>query len=199
MIILREQEKVFLVKRRHRLILFKNLLGPSFIFLTIILLMGIIPFLSFDFPEFLTEAFPSYNLKILTLYILSLVLILLWQAIFVAIANYYLDCWIITDERTIHTELRSLFSRIFSSVPHGRVQDITVDVKGISPTFFRYGDLQIQTAGKFQEFIFKQIPSPYDTKEVIFKAQQEYFRKKKEEPQKIDDENEIIVTEDKEY
>ncbi len=183
MIKIREGENIRLIKRRHKLVLIKNLAGLSFVFLTIIGLMIALFFVSLDFPETMVEIFPfliDYNTRILGLYLLSLTLLVLWQSVFVVIANYYLDCWIVTDERTIHTELRALFSRIFSSISHHRVQDVTVDVRGIIPTFFRYGDLQIQTAGKFQEFVFKQIPEPYETKEAIFKAQKEYRQKIRE-------------------
>ncbi len=183
MIKFREQEKVYLVKRRHRFVLVKNLIWIAFAFLAVIVLMGIMFFTSFSFPDFFAETFPSlldYKARIFALYFLSLALLILWQIIFITVANYYLDCWIVTNKRTVHTELRSLFSRILSSVPHHRVQDITVEVKGIIPTLFRYGNLQIQTAGKFHEFIFKEIPDPYETKEVIFKAQKKYFKKMRE-------------------
>ncbi len=198
MIKLREKEKVYSLKRRHYLVLFKKLSVFKIIFLIIIILMGAVFFSSF--PELLIETLPflsSYNPEILILYFLSLMLLILWQSIFVTITDYYLDCWIITDQRAIHTELRSLFSRIFSSVPHSRIQDVTVDVKGIIPTFLNYGDLQIQTAGKFQEFTFKQIPFPYKAKETIFKAQKEYYRKKEKEVD--DNKEEIIINQEKEY
>ncbi len=183
MITIRDQEEVVLVKRRHHFILVRSLIFFGISFVAILVLMIITFFASFTFPEIVAESLPfllEYKARILALYSLSLLALVLWQVVFVVVAEYYLDCWVVTSERTIHTELRSLFSRILSSVPHHRIQDVTVDVKGIIPTLFRYGDLQIQTAGQFQEFIFNDIPYPYDTQEVIFKAQKEYLRKAKE-------------------
>ncbi len=180
MIRLRKKEEIRLVKRRHHLILIRNILGITLVFAALVVLMGVAFFASIDFPESLVEIFPfllNYKTRVLILYFLSLSLLILWQAGFVVVATYYLDCWIVTDERTIHTELRALFNRILSSVPHHRVQDITVEVHGVFPTLLRYGNLQIQTAGRFHEFIFKQIPEPYETKEAIFKAQKRYFGK----------------------
>ncbi len=180
MINLRKKEEIYLIKRRHHFVLIKSLLPVILIFLSVIILMFVSFFININFPDFMAESFPfllEYKTRVLIVYLSTLFLIVLWQTAFIILANYYLDCWVVTDERAIHTELRSLFSRFLSSVPLHRVQDITVDVRGILPTFLRYGDLQIQTAGKFQEFTFRQIPRPYDTKEVIFKAQAKYFRK----------------------
>ena len=181
MIILREKERIILIKRRHPLILLRNISLVALIFFTIIILMFVLFFSSFSFPESLVDTFPvllDYRARIFTLYLLSVSLLFLWQTVFIILADYYLDCWIVTDQRTIHTEIKSLFNRTFSSISHDRIQDVTVNVKGIIPTFLKYGDLQIQTAGGFQEFIFKQIPDPYQTKEEIFKAQKDYSKEK---------------------
>ena len=53
-----------------------------------------------------------------------------------------------------------------------------------------YGNVQIQTAGARREFIFKEIPDPYKTKEIITQAQINFLRKINEkgiEPPAIDD------------
>jgi uncharacterized membrane protein YdbT with pleckstrin-like domain len=205
MINLREQESVVLLKRRHLFVLIKSLIPVSLVFLLIVFLMIGSIFSKFAFPDSLIETFPflsGYKTQLLALFFLSLSLLICWQMIFVVLANYYLDCWIVTNERTIHTELKALFNRFLSSVPHHRVQDITVSVQGILPTFFRYGDLQIQTAGKFHEFIFKQIPEPYETKEIIFKSQKRYFSKLREKgisPQEaalVDEDNILPLVDD---
>ncbi len=181
MITLRENEKINSVKRKHQLILIRDLVGIVLIFLTTVISIFVTFFVSFSFPESLTETFPfllDYGVRVFALYLLFIFLFILWQVIFIILVNYYLDCWIITDQRTIHTEIKALFNRTFSSVSHDKIQDVTVTVSGILPTFLRYGDLQIQTAGKFQEFVCKQIPEPYKTKEILFKSQKEYLAKK---------------------
>ncbi len=180
MILLREQEKIYLVKRRHKLTLIRDVFGIGLILVSSLIGIFIVFFSSFTFPEFLTNSFPillSYKAPIFIIYLLSLLMLFIWQIIFIIFADYYLDCWIITDQRTIHTEINSLFNRVLSSIQHDKIQDVTVTVNGIIPTFFKYGDLQIQTAGKFQEFIFRQIPEPYETKEKIFQVQKDYFKK----------------------
>jgi uncharacterized membrane protein YdbT with pleckstrin-like domain len=180
MILLREEEKIHLVKRRHGLILIRDVFGVVLILFSILIGVFVVFFSSFTFPESLTDSFPillSYKAPIFIIYLLSLLMLFIWQIIFIIFADYYLDCWIITDQRTIHTEINSLFNRVLSSIQHDKIQDVTVTVNGIIPTFFKYGDLQIQTAGKFHEFVFRQIPEPYETKEKIFEVQKDYLKK----------------------
>ena len=185
MITLRENEKIYLIKRRHPIILRLELLPGVFIFLATLVLMIFLLFMTLpSLPELLIVFVPSlleFEIRGLLLFSLSFLLLIFWQIIWLTITNYYLDSWIITNKRTIHIELRGLFSRIVSSVPHDRIQDITIDIHGILPTVLRFGDLHIQTAGEFREFIFRQIPDPYKTKEIIFKARREFQKTRKKD------------------
>jgi uncharacterized membrane protein YdbT with pleckstrin-like domain len=180
MIILDENEKIYLVKRRHPIILKLELLPEVLIFLLTAILIISLFFIHFpSWPEWLIKIFPSllkFEARYLLLFFLSLSLLIFWQIIFLVITNYYLDCWIVTNKRTIHIELKSLFNRTESSVPHDKIQDITIDTKGILPTFFNFGDLYIETAGEFRQFVFRQIPDPEKTKEAIFDAQREFLK-----------------------
>ena len=104
------------------------------------------------------------------LFLSSIFLLLCWNSFFTVLTKYYIDSWIITNERTIYTELRGFFNSFSSSIPHEKVQDITIDVNGFLPTVFHYGDLHIQTAGAFKEFIFRQIPDPEETKDILLET-----------------------------
>ena len=153
-----------------------------FVFLIIIVSAIVLVFSDICWPDWMAEILPGLaeiGLKPFLLFFLSIIFLIFWVALFVIIANYYLDCWIVTSERTIHTELKSLFNRVVATVQHERIQDITVEVRGVLPTFFRYGDLHIQTAGGFRQFVFRDIPEPHQTKEIIFKAQKEILRDKR--------------------
>jgi uncharacterized membrane protein YdbT with pleckstrin-like domain len=172
----RPNEKIYLIKRRHQAILMRNLF-PELIISFVAIIATIFLFFASPpaLPDFLVNFLPSlseFNFRFLLLYFFSLLFLVLWTIIFLTITNYYLDCWIVTNERTIHTELRGLFSRVTSSVNHDKIQDVTVDINGFLPTLLNFGNLHIQTAGEFREFVFRQIPNPYKTKEVIFKAQE---------------------------
>ncbi len=176
MINIGKNEKIFSIKRRHTFVLLSQIFPMAMILFITLIFMG------FIFLYHNTESIEGYLINIphildlgvnyyyFIFFLLSLLLIFIWQFIFIIFAHFYLDCWIITNERTIHTELRSLFSRFYSSVSHDRIQDITVDIHGIFPTIFKYGDLKIQTAGAFKKFIFRQIPEPYKTKDILFEV-----------------------------
>lgn len=183
MITLEPDEKIYLIKRRHKYVLLKMLIFEVLIFLIIFGFMISILFIQLPgWPNWLIEFYPEislFNLGYLLLFFSSLFLQFFWLIIFLTITNYYFDCWIVTNKRTIHTELRRLFSRISSSVPLDRIQDITVDVHGILSTILRFGNLKIQTAGEFREFIFQEIPEPHKTKEVILRARREFLEKNK--------------------
>lgn len=183
MIILEPGEKIHLITRRHRYVLIRLLMPEILFFLVVIIFMASLLFVELPgWPDFLIDFFPGIiflKLRYLLLFLFSLFLQFLWLIIFLTFINYYFDCWVVTDRRTIHTELRALFSRILSSVPHDRIQDITIDIHGIFPTIWRFGNLKIQTAGGFREFIFKQIPEPYKTKKLIFQVQREFLEKNK--------------------
>lgn len=182
MITLRPDEKIYLICRRHRFVLMRNLspvLTVFFAILVLIILLFLIP--DFPWPEWLVKFFPSileYNLRHLFLFFLSILLLVLWSLIFLVVINYYLDYWIVTNERTIRAELLGLFNREASSVNHDKIQDITVDIKGFFPALLRFGDLHLQTAGEFREVVLKQIPNPDKVKDIIFQAQREFLKQK---------------------
>jgi len=184
MITLEPDEKIRLIQHRHRYVLLKMLIPEALIFLIIAVFMILILFGNLPaWPDWLINFLPSLaslNSGYLLLFFFSLFLQIFWLIIFLTITNYYFDCWVVTNKRTFHTELRALFSRILSTVPHDKIQDITIDIHGIFPTIFRFGDLKIQTAGGFREFIFKDIPEPYKTKEIIFQTQKEFLGRKPE-------------------
>ena len=178
-------ERIYLVKRRHRVVLMSELAPLISIFFLISLGMLALIFISkISWPVFLVRYFPEiskYNLRFLLLFFLSLVLSILWIAIFLIVTDYYLTCWVVTNQRTIDVELLGLFNLTYSSVFHDKIQDITVSIKGFLPAVFRFGDIQIETAGEFRQFIFRQIPDPEIVKQVIFEAQKDYLIQMKKE------------------
>ena len=91
--------------------------------------------------------------------------------------DYYLDTWIVTNERIINIEQKGLFSRIVSELHLNQVQDVTSETHGLIATFLSYGNVQIQTAGSIARFNFKQIDNPDDVKRIITKLVQEDKRR----------------------
>lgn len=93
----------------------------------------------------------------------------IWLFSFLEFTDYYLDTWIITNERVINVEQKGLFNRVASELHLTAVQDVTSEVKGMIRTFFDYGDVFVQTAAEKERFEFKGIDHPEKVKELILK------------------------------
>ena len=149
----RKNEKVVLFLRRHwitittQLIAFVTLLVIP-ILLSIVFWSNVVELLKHDvFGPLITIAASIYFLAI-------------WLYAFIEFTDYYLDTWIVTNERIINIEQEGLFHRITSELDLAAVQDVTSDVRGITRTLIDYGNIYIQTAGAKARFIFKVVPKP---------------------------------------
>lgn len=159
-----QNEKIILVRRRHWFKLLESVGGLIFGLLIVLAVPFFIAIAYGDiFRNFTNEIFLGAGLMA------QLFLV----ALFLVIIDYHLDVWIITNERLVFIELKGLFNRKVSSVHFRNVQDVSVEVKGVLPTLLNYGNLQVQTAGEFNEFIFKDVPHPYELKDKILSLQNE--------------------------
>lgn len=170
-------EKIHLIKRRHRIILKLQLLPFALVLLLILFAILILFFKEITWFQFLVEKFPQlleFRLKFILIFFLSLFLPVLWAVIFTIITYYYLTYWVVTNQRTIYVKLNGFFNVDYVSVSHDRIQDITISIKGVFASVFRFGDLQIQTAGEMGKFVFDSISEPELIKQVIFEIQKDY-------------------------
>ena len=168
-------EEVVLLLRRHWLV---------FVFKFLPFLVLILALVTVN--EFGTKFANSLGLDIVVFYFIeSFLAIFLWLAAFITWVNFYLDIWIVTDNRIINIEQKALFSRYISELKHNKIQDVTSEVKGLIPTLFRYGDIFIQTAGNKERFIFKQIPHPNQTRNLIMQLQKRAILEEKREEGEI--------------
>ncbi len=88
--------------------------------------------------------------------------------------DYWLDVWIVTNQRIINIEQNGLFARNISELHFQTVQDITSKVHGLIPTFLNYGDVEVQTAAVQGRFLFRNIPDPYKVRAMLIEKQKEY-------------------------
>ena len=109
---------------------------------------------------------------IISIYLFIVLLVTMTQY-----TDYYLDTWIVTNERIINIEQKGLFSRVVSELHLNQVQDVTSETHGLIATFLSYGNVQIQTAGSIARFNFKQVDNPEDVKRIITKLVQEDKRR----------------------
>lgn len=149
-------ETVLLLIRRHPFFIIMRL-----IIFVILLILPII--FSIAFSSFLI----TNDLIGISLLLYSLWCLILWQIIFYLITMYVLDVWIVTDKRIIDSTQHGFFNRSISELHHTRIQDISVKTDGLIQTFFKFGDLEVQTAGTENKFNFLQIPNPNEVKNQI--------------------------------
>ena len=159
-------EKLVFFLRRHPITLLSLFLGYA---LTIILPFGIWFYLLRFQPELLSSEISR------TIILLggSIFFLLAWLFLFQAFLDYYLDTWIVTTKRILNIEQTGLFGRTVSELRLYRVQDVTATVNGIVPTFFNYGDVEIQTAGEHIHFQFEQVPGPNQIAKVILELSEQ--------------------------
>lgn len=67
---------------------------------------------------------------------------------------------LITDQHLIDIEQSGLFIQEASHMDLDRIQDVSVDRKGILQTLLDYGNVLIQTAGEKQSFVLYNIANP---------------------------------------
>ena len=101
---------------------------------------------------------------------------LLLYAVMYSITMYLLDIWIVTDHRVIDSEQHGFFRRTTAEINLAKIQDISVSITGVIPTFLDFGDLEIQSAGASEKFFFKQIPNPNSVRDSIMEAHNEFIR-----------------------
>jgi len=158
-------EKLIAVYRRHIFVLLLELFPPI---LFSIIVVAVASFLILMFFSGQTA------MIVLILFIMTLFLHMLWLVIFISFADYYLDIWILTDRRVISIEQASLFARTTFEFELPKIQEVGVDVRGVIPTLFDYGNVRVRTASENPDFVFKQVGSPIDVKDEITKYMEQY-------------------------
>src|SRR3989338_9956396 len=164
---LKTNEKIILVLRRHPFIIFAKIF-----FWLMVALLPLIFHLTLE--EVLAGLFNNNLFLPIVILFLSIYYLYLWLFIFHSFVDYYLDIWIVTDERIINIEQRGLFDRVVSEQKLYRVQDVTSELKGFFSTILNYGTVHIQTAGEEQRFIFEQVPDPYNVAKKIAQLAEEH-------------------------
>lgn len=156
----KEGEKIILLLRRH-----------YFIILTKIAFWAIVailpPIFYLIFGEILAKLFSNEIFGPIVVLFTSIYYLYIWLFAFHSFVDYYLDVWIVTNERIINMEQKGLFARVVSEQKLFRIQDTTSELKGFFSTLLDYGTVYIQTAGEQQRFIFKQVPGPYNVARKI--------------------------------
>jgi len=110
----------------------------------------------FRFRE-LTPAFITPEIIFaLGLLLLIIVALMLMSAVYVYTRNYL----IVTNKHLIKVQQHGLFSRQTSELRFGNVEDVRGGRHGVLGTLLDYGDIEVQTAGTSENFLFRTVHHP---------------------------------------
>lgn len=164
MIRLEPGENILIVIRRH----WFSLARPMTFFLTLLIAPPLtLAFAPKFFPAIFAEPLTPYLSFFLALYLAGLLLytLITWMA-------YYLDSWIITNQRIIDIEQHGLFHREVKETTLDRVQNVTIEIPGFVPTLLGFGDIRVETAGQ-GILLIKTVPHLEEAKNIILKYSQQ--------------------------
>jgi membrane protein YdbS with pleckstrin-like domain len=134
--------------------------------LVLIIVMILLPILLYPFIEQLLQNYVPISA---TLFVYTVYYMIVWSFFIYTVTMYLLDSWVVTNERILNNTQHGFFNRTVSEMELSRIQDVTVFVEGFIPTILNFGNVEIQTAGKEEKFIFEQIPNPQRIKDAIMK------------------------------
>lgn len=109
-------------------------------------------------PDIITQEYPrAFMVLVFSVYELSIALFF-----YSSFLMYYLDMMIVTNDRMVQIQQKTLFSRSVSELDLYKIQDATSDTTGILATVLGYGKLTIETAGEQENFTFESVPHVND-------------------------------------
>jgi hypothetical protein len=153
---IQEGEEVILFLHRHKLTLILKLFG--------LLMVSILPFFLYPFVEY---GLAKVGIEKFLPFVLVLYSMLVWSLIMQTITMYLLDYWIVTNRRILSNTQHGFWKRIVSELQFSKVQDISVKVSGVIETVLRFGDIEIQSAGAVNKFVFEEVAKPHEIKDKI--------------------------------
>ncbi|HLM83870.1 MAG TPA: PH domain-containing protein [Candidatus Bathyarchaeia archaeon] len=159
-----DDEQVVLFLRRHWYIFFIHLLSVLAAILGLVLAYVFFTLFGGDFSQ---SAYHN-----LLLFAESLGMLFVWNLFFILWLDFYLDAWIVTNERIVNIDQKGFFNRDISELKLTKIQDVTSEIIGVIPTVLGYGNIYVQTAAEVERFTFHQIPNPNEVKNIIVQLQE---------------------------
>ena len=156
-------EKIFLLLRRHWF--------TYLAFMVIGLIMSIPLVILFIYLIVYQQNFLPVILNI-SILVTSAYSLLIIGLLLYGFIDYYLDVYIVTNERIVNIEQNGFFKRKISELHLHQIQDVNAEVKGTFATLMHFGDIHIQTAGELDNFTFKAVPNPYRISKIIVDLQE---------------------------
>ena len=149
----KEYEKPVLFLRSHPFTFFPDV--------ALFILLCVIPVIGYYFaPDTVARFWDTESGHALMVMGLSAWYLFATLLFFTNFVDYFLDAWIVTNERVIDIKQKGLFMRIINEARLYRVQNVRIEIKGVFQTLFHYGDVIIETAGETGQLNFHNVPDP---------------------------------------
>lgn len=146
-------EIVVFIQRRHWSVLFGRMV--RWVFLLLLPMVAVVIVSLSGTTDALTSGSAGSVALVLGMSVFALVVLLL---AFQDWLDYYLDMLILSNERVIQIEQVGLFKRTVSQLSLDKVQDVTVETKGMSSSLFGFGSITIESAGEQENFVIHNVP-----------------------------------------
>ena len=132
------------------------------------LFFAIVPIVGFVIANIVSDVNVSAKIFWLLSAGYSLWLLVVWVTYFIQWTDYYLDVWYITNEKIYDVLQKGFFHRQVSILRFDKIQDVTVEIKGLIPTLLDFGKIHVQTAGETSvDFTLKDAKHPNEVKNTI--------------------------------
>jgi len=113
-------------------------------------------------------------------------LLLIWLTLYLQWTRFYLNVWYLTNKRVIEAKQKGLFNREVSSFHYSKIQDVTVEIEGLIPTFLGFGSVSIETAGERENIILNNAARPQKVKQIINEQLEDFIQQINQYHPKID-------------
>ena len=164
--LLHPKEEVLIMLRRDKWVVFKMIMFYGFLLIVPVVLFILVQIYA---PVWVASHWFDPFKKIIIAFSVSTYYLYVLVFLFRAWIDYYLDVWLVTNERIVSIEQKGLFARSIAEQKLYRIQDVYAEVNGVIATLLDFGNITIQTAGTNEYFIFKKIPKPHEVARNIAK------------------------------
>lgn len=141
-----EDEEIYLAVRPHPII------NTPWILLSVVMLF--VPFF-FKYLTFLHGLPLQYQFAVVLFWYL-----LTFIYAFQQFLAWYFNLFIVTSQRVVDIGFSNILNKHFAEANLDMIQDVSSSVRGLSGTFFNFGDVLVQTASEINQITFEKVPNP---------------------------------------
>jgi uncharacterized membrane protein YdbT with pleckstrin-like domain len=81
---------------------------------------------------------------------------------------WYMNTYIVTNQRLLHWDQTSIFNRTVIETPHERILNVSYKTKGVLSSFLGYGNVEVQVVGLMEPMIMKNVAHPQEVKDYLW-------------------------------